>query len=388
MFTLHQVPFKNLKAHPARTVIMTLLIMAQVLSVFLGLVMAFQMKSELQIARERLGADIIIYPTQAMSKIKKDSILMQGTPVSLYKPLEMLSRLDECEGIKALTRQVYLLENTDPEFPFWITGIEPETDFVITPWLENDLQKLSENTVLTGSFLSSENKMISLFGKQWPVSGQLMEIGSDLDRMVFVSMDMLPDIIASAKNAGVKMTAFDPETSWSAVLIRAENGQSIESVSNWINIYVRKVTAIRNEETLSATASDIQNQVKLILFVVMVIWILLLIAQIVVSSMLMNERRKEIFVWQVIGASVTKINDMMQIESALITVCGGAFGILIGFLVLFFFDKNPFVVLNVEIIFLSALIPLLITFFINYISTKITILQTIKRTAGQMLMSN
>ena len=97
-----------MKAHPARTIILMVLTAAQVMSILTGLFLVSAMRRELQLIQLRLGADLLVYPTQAMSKISKDALLMQGTPVLVYKSRSMLSRLADNENIAAVSYQIYI----------------------------------------------------------------------------------------------------------------------------------------------------------------------------------------------------------------------------------------------------------------------------------------
>lgn len=337
MFSLSQVPFKTMKAHPVRTLILIILTAAQVMAIFTGLMLVRSARQELQLAEARLGADVLVYPTQAMSKISKDGLLMQGTPVQVWKPCSMLSRLEECDNIDAVSHQVYISDGTTKGEPLRITGYEPDTDFVIAPWIAEGPSFIPpQGTLITGSKVrTDEGNTVSIFGKQWPVSGHLLETGSALDEMIFVSMETLKTLIEASVDAEIQTYAkLSPENSWSAALIRINDKENVESVTNWINIYVRKVTAIRSEASLSATAADLQNQIKVIAVIALSAWLLMVLALGIVQSMLMRERRKEIFIWHIIGASRSKIHGVILREAFWTHMAGGIAGILLSLLTL------------------------------------------------------
>ena len=130
-------------------------------------------------------------------------------------------------------------------------------------------------------------------------------------------MDTLSDIVAHARAAGKDIDAtVDPSSDYSAALVRTSGSDTIESVTNWINLYVRKVTAVRSSEALVDTASGIRAHRGLAIGVLGAIWLVLLGALVVVQVSLMNERRAELTVWRSIGASHGIISRVMLGESA------------------------------------------------------------------------
>ena len=115
MLSLREIPIKNLKTHPVRTVILFVLTLAQAACVFGGIMMMLGMRQELARAQARLGADVLAYPTAAESKISMKSLLMQGTPVEVYRDRSMLDKMEYCDGISAVTHQIYISDTAaDP----------------------------------------------------------------------------------------------------------------------------------------------------------------------------------------------------------------------------------------------------------------------------------
>ena len=193
-----------MKAHLIRTIILMVLTMTQIICLLLGAALVLSMRQELNLAETRLGADILVYPAQAMSKILKDGLLMQGTSVMVYKSRNMLSRLADCEDISAVSYQIYITDKTDAAHPIRITAYDPESDFVISPWLAEGQNFIPpQGSVVVGSSVSlRDEQSLMLFQKTWPVSGHLLPTGSELDELVFVGMDTLNTLIRAASDNG------------------------------------------------------------------------------------------------------------------------------------------------------------------------------------------
>lgn len=328
--SLRRVPMKNIRAHPIRAGIILILALAQAACVFGGLILIDGMRHELLLAEQRLGADVVVYPTTCLNQVEKERLLMLGTPVQCRQERSTLSRMDDNQDIEAISHQLYVADTLTSGEPLWIVGFDPATDFVLSPWMSQRGTELPRGSLAVGSKVQeSHNGTVALFHRQRPIAAHLMETGSQLDNAVFVSMDTLSDIIQDSVDAGVDTYAsLRPDRDYSAVLVRVADKESVQSVTNWINLYVRKVTAVRSEAALVDTASNIRSHRGITVGVLGVSWLVLMAALIVAQFTLMNERQRELYVWRSIGASRTKINRVMMHESLLIHSAGACAGVL------------------------------------------------------------
>lgn len=379
---LHAVPFRNLRTHPFRTVILLILIVAQASCVLGGLMMTQSMKNEMARTEARLGADILVYPAAAMSKISSKSLLMQGSPIEIWKDRSMLSRMDACDGIAQVAYQIYIRDTTG-EAPVWIVGFEGKTDFVITPWIRDGSS--SESGIIAGSKVQVSDGHVTLFSRIWPVSARLDETGSELDEMVFADTEAMKSLLKSAEEAGnTSYQGIDPDRDFSVALIRVHDKETLDSVTSWLNVYVRKIKAVRSEETLSDTSTGIRKQMTMIVVIAVAAWVVLLAALAIAQSMMMKERKKELYVWHAIGASRAIVNRIMQIEALLIYGIGGLLGVSICAILL----PIAFgIKLNVSALLPFALLTIVLTILIGLVSTRITVRKATESMNGQMLLT-
>ncbi len=392
MLSLGNIPIKNIKTHKTRSIILFLLTLAQAACLFSGTMMIEGMRQELTQAQARLGADLLVYPTAAVSKISKDKLLMQGTPVEVYRDRSMLARMDSCDGIGAVSHQIYISDSQEDGSQVWITGFEPETDFVLTPWLEvgEDIH-IPRGSLLVGSKVKpASDNTVTLYGRKWPVAARLMETGSSMDTSVFVSMETLEDIIGAAGEVGIeKYSSLRPGSDFSVALVRVKDKNKVESVTNWINIYVRKVTAVRSEAILTQAASGIQGTSKAMAVIAGLAWLVLAIALGITQSILMKERTGEMYVWHSIGASRNIMNKVMLSEAAVVYLAGAAAGIVMAGLVFGLFGR---VILSgaapgpVSFLF-AGLLALILTLAAGLAATYLAVKRAAKSLAGQMLLT-
>ena len=328
--SLRRVPLLTIRAHPVRSLIIAVLALAQAACVFGGLILVGAMRAELTLAERRLGADLVVYPTTCLNQVEKKRLLMLGTPVGCHQPRSALARMSSNEDIAALSYQLYVSETLVDGSTRWIVGFEPETDFALSPWIaEGEGTSLPRGSVLVGSAVpGADGQTLSVFGRERPIGAQLLTTGSELDDAVFVSMDTLSDMMADARAAGEDNDAsLDPRTDYSAALVRASDSDAIESVTNWINLYVRKVSAVRAADALVGAASGIRVHRGIAIGVLGATWFVLLGALVIVQVSLMNERMQELAVWRSIGASRSIMSRVMLSESALLHVAGALAGV-------------------------------------------------------------
>ena len=328
--SLRRVSLMTIRAHPVRSIIIAVLALAQAACVFGGLILVGAMRAELTLAERRLGADLVVYPTACLNQVEKKRLLMLGTPVGCHQPRSALARMSSNEDIAAVSYQLYVSETLADGSTRWIVGFEPETDFALSPWIaEGEGTSLPRGSVLVGSAVpGADGQTLSVFGRERPIGAHLLTTGSELDDAVFVSMDTLTDVMADARAAGEDIDAsLDPSTDYSAALVRASDSDAIESVTNWINLYVRKVSAVHATEALVGAASGIRAHRGVAIGVLGATWLVLLGALIIVQVSLMNERMQELAVWRSIGASRSIMSRVMLSESALLHALGALAGV-------------------------------------------------------------
>lgn len=331
--TLRQVPLKNIRAHPVRAAIILVLALAQAACVFGGLVALDGMRAQLSLAERRLGADLVVYPTSCLNLVDKRALSMLGTPAQCDQPRATLARMDANEEIAAVTYQLAISQTRPDGTTQWIIGYDPATDFVVSPWIAEGEGKYAPEGAVTVGAAAEQTPAgeVTLFGKRWPVGAHLEATGTDWDHAVFVSMDTLTQVIAASVESGVDTYAsLAPDRDYTVALVRVADSRQVDSVTEWINLYVRKVTAVRSEAAVSATASDVRAHRSALLGVLGIAWGVLLAALMVAQATLMNERRHELYVWRSIGASAKTIARVMTVESLILHAAGALAGVLVG----------------------------------------------------------
>ena len=131
------LPIKNLLRRPGRTVALVLLTAFLALSVFGGSIVVSSLRSGLDSLQARLGADIVVLPSSARSKVDFQELLLQGTAGAFYMSADALDKVREVEGVELAAPQTFLasLKADCCAVKVQVIGINPEADFTVQPWI-------------------------------------------------------------------------------------------------------------------------------------------------------------------------------------------------------------------------------------------------------------
>ena len=144
---------KNLIRKPGRTAALVVLTALLALSVFGGTLVVRSLRRGLGSLESRLGADIIVVPSSAQSKVSFQNMLLQGTTGAFYMDARNLERVREVEGVEVAAPQVFLasLKADCCSVKIQVIGFDPETDFFVQPWIEQSVSReLGELDVVVG----------------------------------------------------------------------------------------------------------------------------------------------------------------------------------------------------------------------------------------------
>lgn len=338
-----QLAVKNLLGRPARTVTLVLLAAFLALSVFAGSLIVLSLQRGLDSYERRLGADILVVPNEARSKATVESILLQGIPGYFYMKASVLDRIRAVEGVETATPQFYLCSAKSGccSTAVQIIGYDPETDFVIRPWIQASYgDSLADGVLVLGNHISMPaERAMTFYNRRLPVAAQLDETGTGLDNCVYASMDTVRQIMDDADALGFSYhSGVRTDEAVSSVMIRVKEGWDIERVADDINIHVRKVEATPAKSMISGIAGGLHAVSRIIGALTALIWLLAIAILAVVYAMMANERKREFAVLRVVGASQRMLARLLLTEAAFCGLLGGLLGVAAAALIAFPFS--------------------------------------------------
>ncbi|MBQ3374455.1 MAG: ABC transporter permease [Oscillospiraceae bacterium] len=338
---IRTLPIKNLLRRPGRTVALAALTALLALSVFGGSIVVMSLRQGLNSLESRLGADIIVVPSSAQSKVSFQNMLLQGTTGAFYMDAENLERVREVEGVEVTAPQVFLasLKADCCSVKIQVIGFDPETDFFVRPWIEQSYSmNLGDLDVMVGCKVEAGiGETIRIYDERCKVVGKLAATGTGLDTAVYCNMDTMKTLLKAAEAKGVshKVTSDPNDDVISAIYVKVREGYDISQVNSKIQGHTRKCSAVRTKSMLTDVSDSLAGISNTITMLIVAIWILALVILLIAFAMIAGERKREFAVLRLLGTSRSMLSGLVLKESALCSLAGGVLGVLLASLIVF-----------------------------------------------------
>lgn len=355
------IALSNLSYKINRTLSMLLLTSLCAASVFACVVLSYGLKNGINTIQKRLGADLMIVPKGAEQKMQ--SVLISGEPNYFYMEKEIAEKISQIEGVEKVTSRFYLTSVSEDccDFLVQIVGFEPETDFVISPWIEEsfppDSKKFTEEfytegCVVTGSNVLTQKDGVRFFGKTHPVSGKLSKSGAGIDNAVFVSMNTLKEIYDDAKERGFGFISDGQAGSKvSAVFVRLSEGAKADSTAVKITSRIPNVSVVKRDAVFSEISSSLDSVFFILKILAVSVTLFTVISLAIIFPLAVSSRIAEFSILRILGAAHKKCAKILLYEALFISVAGGLSGIALACLLVFPFCTAIDSALSVPLVF-------------------------------------
>lgn len=327
---------RNLVRKPGRTAALVLLTAFLALSVFGGTLVVTSLRRGLGSMENRLGADIIVVPSEAESKASFKNMLLQGTIGTFYMDASALEKVRETEGVERASAQVFLssMKADCCSVKVQIIGFDPADDFVVQPWIAESLNRpLGDMEIVVGCRVGTDvGETFRIYDRRCLVAAKLAATGTGLDTAVYCNMNTIHTLLEAAEEKGVshKIDSGNDAEVVSAVYVKAMPGADIGLVNNRLNGKIRKATAVRTAGMMSEVADSLAGVSKTVAFLIAAVWILALVILFIAFAMMVNERRRELAVYRLVGMSRSMLSGMILKETALCSLAGALCGTVLG----------------------------------------------------------
>lgn len=339
--SLPWLAWRNIRGNAFRSVVVSLcalLVAGFVLSTTLVMRGA---ESSLQLAMARLGADVVVVPQGAESKV--ESALLMGTPASVWMPVDKLDSLRAVRGVAVASPQLYLSTLKDAACcsvsDMFLVAYDPETDFTVQPWLEEKMGsglRLGESVGGTYVFVPPGEQNIKLYGYFLTLKANLEPTGTGLDQSMFLTFDTARDMARISRTQAEEPLVI-PEGNISAVMIKVAPGNSPENVALRIMHEVPGVTPITSPNLFQAQRKQLAGLLATIVAVLVLTWVLSVLLIGLVFSMAASERRRELGALRALGATRRFVFQSLLSEAGILALTGAAIGLGLAALVTYLF---------------------------------------------------
>ena len=341
--TLAKLPLANLRRKPFRTSALVIVVVMLTVAFYGGALLSMNLNNGLNSMRERMGADLMVTPQN--TKNQAEALLTGNSSSTFYFTNDIGSQIAEADGVGESTVQTYIssLAAACCDEKVQIIGFNPDTDFVITPWVASQFDgTLRRGQIIAGASINvSDNNTVKLYGHEFPVAAQLADTGTSLDNSIFVNMDTVPDVVSYSAQVG---HAAIPEEyagkAVSAVLVKVKDGYSAQQVAS----NIAKATGIKSLGYVypggitATTKTNLKVIIRYVAVFITVFWTMGLVVMLAVFSSAMNERKREFAAYRILGADRATLVGIIVKESATIGAIGGVIGVTCTSLVVFPFS--------------------------------------------------
>lgn len=394
---INMLPIKNLKQKTGRTIALGIVVILLSMSMLGGSLIIDSLQSGLESLETRLGADIIVVPDEAKSKKDLEGILLDGVPGYFYMDRSLYDKVAVREGIGKTSVQYYLASTKAGccSMPVQIIGFEPETDFTVTPWIqESGGKNLGLCDVVAGYNINKAiGGTVKFFGVECSVVAKLDRTGTELDNAVYANYDTIKSLIEGSKeNSFSFFSERSPDEIVSSILIDVSDGYSIDEVVGDINLHVKGVKAVATKSMLSGVSDSLLGVSRITKLLAAVIWLLVLALLLVVFSLMINERKKEFAILRVVGTSRGILARIILEESGLVSLVGGVIGSMLSILLIYPFSNVieqelglPFLAPDIGRIAVMTAITIVLTVFTGSVASSYAAVKLSKVDTGLIL---
>jgi putative ABC transport system permease protein len=348
---LLQLAWKNIAGNEVRSWVVGLCaLLVAAFALFTTLLLRGSATS-LELAADRLGADIVVVPEGAQTEI--EGAILMGVPARFWMPEENVEKLAAIPGVEAVSPQVYLATLANASCcsvsQMFMIAYDPETDFTVRPWLEKQLPAgLGLGEVIGGDYIfaTEGEDGILLYGDLVRLKGNLEPTGTGLDQTLFFTMETARDMARMSETQALAPLVIRPNQV-SAVLLKTEPGADTEKIAVQIYRTVPGVYPIQSASLFQSSRTQLETLFNTVMIVMILIWPLAVVLIGMIYLMAANERRRELAVLRALGGTRRFVAGSLLVEASLLAFCGASVGVLLAVLAIYLFRRLIMVSLGV-----------------------------------------
>lgn len=292
-------------------------------------------------SRQRLGADVMVVPS-GHSGAAEELFLVGSAGSFTMKNAEALQRaVRSLAGVQAASPQLFVVSTPLPccsVSDTMIVGYDPETDFVITPWLQGrraGREKQAPDDVVVGAdILAGVGGRLKFYGREFLIVGKLERTGARyLDSGIFIPLEGVRGMIAESKDRALKALSIGPDEI-SCLLVKLREDASAEKVALRLEYGHPDKKALITAEMVRKTARSLDIPLKGMALMFILQWAASLFLIGVVHKFSVDERRFELGIMKALGATDANIRSLLAVEIVLLSGAACFAGIASGLLLI------------------------------------------------------
>jgi putative ABC transport system permease protein len=367
-FTLRHLAWNNLKRRPYRSASLAGMVALFAFTLFAGTILNENLSRGLDSLAERLGADLLVVP-HGYDK-EAQAVLLRGEPSTFSMKAELLDTVRRHPGVLQASPQFFLasLDASCCTAKVQIIGYDPESDFLVRPWALGNRGALKSGQIVAGSRIVTEaGGEVTLFDTPFTIAAKMEPTGMGFDTSIFMILD---DIYDLARKAGLAEGDVNEVHRFvSSIAVKTAPGVSPKDVGNEL---MRRyaidydLDLVLTKNLVSDIAGRLKSVSSLTWTLAAVFWMFALVIMTLVFSSILIERKRELSIFRILGASRSWLGRMILAEALFIGLGGALAGLLVAALIVFPFSTLifqsiglPYLPLSWPMILAYALVTLL-----------------------------
>ena len=342
--TIGVLSLKNLKAKPVRTACLVIVVAVLAFTLFGGSMLVLNLRQGLAAMTKRFGADLMVVPKGASAQAQ--SILLRGGTGYFYFDADIVDKVAQMEGIVCASPQFFLTSLSEAccDAMVQLIGYDPETDFVIQPWIaEKYREKVGDGRLVVGSSINIRNdNTIQLLGHKYPVAAQLSKSASGLDTSIFMTMNTMQNLMGQARAEGYNFLIDQEKQGMkgavSSILVKIDSSKAPNRLAADIRTENEDVDVLVAQGIFASISGTLAGLVKYIHLFSFALWTLAFVVLAAVFSGTIHERKKEFATLRILGATRKKLISLVLSESSLAALIGSVAGVFLAGLAIFPFS--------------------------------------------------
>ena len=333
---------KDIRRHAFYNSCLIAIIVILTVILFAGSVISTSLRKGMDNMQRRLGADIMLVPKGA--KEKAENMLLEGSRSNFYFDSSVYEKVNSIEGISEMTSQCFLKSlaadccSSEVEIVFF----DPQTDFVVGPWIEKEYKgDLQGDEVVIGSDISNEEGTIKLFGQVYPVVSQMARTGTALDSSVYFASDAMSGVLQNAQEKGSFLTEEQKQGHiLSSLFINVADDRKVEEVIDAAHRTIGDIFDVvypkQLNESLAGSLVKITGVVNIVSLFLGAFLIAILL---IINNVIMKSRKQEVALLRVLGHTKHDLIVKLISEMGVISLSGALSGCLLGALIVIPFGR-------------------------------------------------
>ena len=329
----YKLIFKSMKARRKRSFALILTAFILSLVIVFGSLMTLGMKKGSKSVADRMGADLIVVPEGSGKDL--EGILLTTEKSFFYMDNTVLDQIRKTEGVEKASPQTFLLtmEASCCDQAVQIVGMDPESDFTLTPWMEGkDVEKLKKGAVIVGGRINvREDHTFQMFHRIVPVAASLAESGSSMDVSIYIDRSEIPGLMQAAKEAGQGILGDIDTESISAVMVKVAEKEKKSAVVARLS-RIEGIEVITSDSVVGKLSRELKSAYILYVILIGTLLILGFVILYVIYYVTINERKKELMSLRIMGMSRRMVKGFLFGETLLTSGIGAISGAFFGIL--------------------------------------------------------